>query len=146
MTVVSASGMQCLQLHAAELQRSSHLLCRQQRSGHFSQVLLRFAACGKAMQSLRDLSQTTMPQFLERKAAGRGSGALYVVGDDGTVIVNSDSETVPATPNSTVLSPASRHLPATYHRVLTEVLRLQLRMPLRSPDFRLLLSSFEKKA
>lgn len=43
-----------------------------------------------------------MPQFLERKAAGRGSGALYVVGADGTVIVNSDSETVPATFNSAV--------------------------------------------
>ena len=112
--------MQCLQLHAAELQRSSHLLCRQQRSGHFSQVLLRFAACGKAMQSFRELSQSTMPQFLERKAAGRGSGALYVVGADGTVIVNSDSETVPATLNSAVLSPASRHLRATNHRVLTD--------------------------
>ncbi len=80
-----------------------------------------------------------MPQFLEPKATGRGSGALYVVGDGGRVIVNSDSETVPATPNSAVLSPPSRHLPATNHRELTEILRLQLRMPLQSPDFRLLL-------
>ena len=87
---------------------------------------------------MQSFSQTTITQFLEPKVTGSGSGALYVVADDGRVIVNSDSETVPATPTSAVLSPPSRHLPATNHRELTEILRLQLRMPLLCPVIRLL--------